>query len=174
MRKYKLGMFGGKFMPFHKGHLYCVDEALKWCDRLYLILFVNGKDEDGIIQSYAQRASGGEYDWLKLMPDARWKKVQEIAARYNGRVIPLYVDVSSCRTEDGKEDWEAETPLVLNACTEGMFDVVFGSEESYRSYFEKAYPQATFHIIDPKRNTVPISATKVRNMTEEEAKGWMV
>ena len=101
MHEYKLGMFGGKFMPFHKGHLYCVDEALKWCDRLYLILFVNGKDEDGIIQSYAQRASGGEYDWLKLMPDARWKKVQEVAARYNGRVIPLYVDVSSCRTEDG-------------------------------------------------------------------------
>ena len=133
MHEYKLGMFGGKFMPFHKGHLYCVDEALKWCDRLYLILFVNGKDEDGIIQSYAP-----------------------------------------CRTEDGKEDWEAETPLVLNACTEGMFDVIFGSEESYRSYFEKAYPQATFHIIDPKRNIVPISATKVRNMTEEEAKGWMV
>ena len=172
--KYRLGMYGGKFMPFHKGHLHCVEKALEVCERLYLILFINGEQEDDIIQSFAQRASGGEYGWLKLTPAERWKTVQEVASHYNGRVIPLCVDVATCRDENGKEDWDKETPLVLNACKDGMFDVVFGSEEEYRPYFKKSYPSVGYHIIDKERTEVPISATKVRNMTKEEAKGWMI
>ncbi len=27
MRSYKIGMYGGKFLPFHKGHRYCVEFA---------------------------------------------------------------------------------------------------------------------------------------------------
>lgn len=172
--KYAYGMYGGKFMPFHKGHLHCVEKALEVCDKLYLILFYNGEQEEAIIQSFAQRASGGEYGWLKLTPDERWKTVQKVASQFNGRVIPLKVDVATCRDENGREDWDKETPLVLNACNQGRFDVVFGSEEEYCPYFKKSYPWAEYHIIDKERNEVPISATKIRNMNEEEAKGWMI
>ena len=172
--KYALGMFGGKFMPFHRGHLHCVEKALEVCDRLYLILFVNAEQEDGIIQSFAQRASGGEYGWLKLTPAERWKTVQKVASQYNGRVIPLCIDLANCRDEHGNENWEKETPLVLDACKEGLFDVVFGSEEEYRTYFNKAYPFADYYIIDKNRTEVPISATKVRSMNEDEAKGWII
>ncbi|MBR6914254.1 MAG: adenylyltransferase/cytidyltransferase family protein, partial [Treponema sp.] len=28
----KTGFFGGKFMPFHKGHLHCIEVAAKICD----------------------------------------------------------------------------------------------------------------------------------------------
>ena len=35
----KIGFFGGKFIPFHKGHLYCVDFASRICDKVYVILF---------------------------------------------------------------------------------------------------------------------------------------
>ena len=174
MYEYKLGMYGGKFMPFHKGHLHCLEKALELCERVYLILCVNGEQEDAIMQSFAQRGSGGGYDWLKLKPESRWETVQRVASQYNGRVIPVYADMATCRDANGKEDWDMETPIILNACKEGRFDAVFGSEEEYRPYFERAYPFATYCIIDPERNEVPISATMVRNMTEDEAKGWMI
>ena len=161
-------------MPFHKGHLHCVEKALEVCDRLYLILFINGVQEDGIIQSFAQRASGGEYGWLKLTPEERWKTVQKVASQYNGRVIPLCVDVATCRDENGGEDWSKETPLILDACKEGMFDVVFASEEAYRPYFAREYPNADYYVIDKERKEVPISATMVRNMKQNEAEGWIV
>lgn len=27
LKRYKIGMYGGKFLPFHKGHRYCIDVA---------------------------------------------------------------------------------------------------------------------------------------------------
>ena len=38
MERFKRGMYGGKFFPFHKGHLYCVETAAKKCEKLYVIL----------------------------------------------------------------------------------------------------------------------------------------
>ena len=39
------GFFGGKFLPMHKGHLYCIDTAAKQCDHVVVIMFINGDDE---------------------------------------------------------------------------------------------------------------------------------
>ena len=41
------GFYGGKFMPMHKGHLYCIDTAARMCDDVVVIMFING-DYDGI------------------------------------------------------------------------------------------------------------------------------
>ena len=45
MKKYKIGMYGGKFMPFHIGHLHCIEEAAKQCDTLYVLIFHGGDQE---------------------------------------------------------------------------------------------------------------------------------
>ena len=42
MKKYEIGMYGGKFMPFHKGHNYCIEVAAKECKKVYVILFAGG------------------------------------------------------------------------------------------------------------------------------------
>ena len=39
------GFYGGKFMPMHKGHLYCIDTAARMCDHVVVIMFINGDDE---------------------------------------------------------------------------------------------------------------------------------
>ena len=41
MKKYKIGMYGGKFMPFHKGHYYCLQTAASECKKVYLILLIS-------------------------------------------------------------------------------------------------------------------------------------
>ena len=49
--KYSIGMYGGKFMPFHKGHRYCVETACSECEKVYVILFYGGNDEIEILKN---------------------------------------------------------------------------------------------------------------------------
>ena len=50
-KKYKVGMYGGKFMPMHKGHLKCLDMAARECEQVYLILFYGGDQEKLILKN---------------------------------------------------------------------------------------------------------------------------
>lgn len=163
MKKFKVGMYGGKFMPFHKGHLYCVEQAAKLCEKLYVILFTGGSQEIEILKTRHEK-------WLQ--PEDRAKHMKEACKKFKN-VEAIVIDTTKCKNPDGTEDWDAETPLVLEAC--GKLDVVFGSEPDYDDYFERAYPGAKYIQIDVDRNAVPISATMIRNMkSEKERKKWII
>ena len=163
-KKYKVGFFGGKFIPFHLGHLYCVEKMSEQCEKGYVILFGGGDQEIEIL-------SKNHDDSLRL--DNRWSNVCKVALQYFDNIIPIYIDVSNCKLPDGTEDWDAETPLVLDRI--GKMDVVYSSEPSYDAYFKKAYPWAKHVLVDPPRIIYPISATMIRNMkTEEEKSKWRI
>ena len=162
-KPYASGMYGGKFMPMHRGHLNCLRKASELCDRVYLIMFYGGDDEERI-----RRSDGREF----LSVENRWSQVKRAASQFDN-VTPFMLDISDCRFEDGSEDWDKETPRVISAI--GHFDAVFGSEPSYKAYFDRAYPWAEYIMVDPERKELPISATKIRNMeTEEEIRKWIV
>jgi len=162
-KKYKVGMYGGKFMPMHKGHLKCLDIAARECELVYLIMFIGGDQEE---QIYKERPIDDD-----LNIDSRISQVYKAAHMFKN-VIPVVIDISKCRLPDGTEDWDAETPLVLARC--GHLDAVYGSEPSYADYFARAYPDAVYRCLDPERKELNISATMVRNMNKEERKEWMV
>ena len=165
MKDIKIGMYGGKFMPLHKGHLYCIDTASKTCDLVYAILFANGNEEEEIL-------ANDKSEYLTL--ENRWKCLQEVCKVYSN-VEPVLIDVKDCRLLDGSEDWDAETPLVREVIPEGDMDYVFSSEISYDDYFQRAYPEAKHILVDPTREKYPISGTLVRAMkTLEEQQKWMV
>jgi len=161
-KKYKIGMYGGKFMPFHKGHFYCVEIASSQCEILYVLLFHGGDQELEILKTRHEK-------WLQ--PENRLKRIQKACKKFkNVKVVP--VDITKCKFEDGTEDWDKETKLVLDIC--GHIDAVYGSEPEYAEYFKRAYPKAIYEIIDVERKTVPISGTKIREMSEEERKLWII
>ena len=162
MKPFKTGMYGGKFLPLHKGHNFCIETASKMCDKLYVLLFYT----KSIHEEIAKQSKD-----LDLSVEKRIEKVRQICSAYDN-VEFAFVDSSSCVFEDGTEDWDAETPLVLDIT--GKMDAVFSSEPSYDPYFKRAYPWAKHIIIDEKRITVPISATDIRHMTLEEALKWMM
>lgn len=163
-KKYKVGMYGGKFMPLHKGHEYCIKIASKECEKLYLILFYGGNEEENILKTNKE-------DYLIL--DSREKQLLKIAKKYNN-VIPVLIDVSKLRTPDGLEDWDAETPLVRKYVGKDL-NVVYSSETSYDDYFKRAYPEAQHVIIDNKRSHYPISGTDIRKMKKrEERELWII
>ena len=47
---YKCGFYGGKFLPFHAGHKYCIQTAAEECERLVVIFFANSEEEAEIIR----------------------------------------------------------------------------------------------------------------------------
>ena len=167
MKKYKTGMYGGKFLPFHKGHRFCVETAAHECDTVYVILFYGGVEEDEILRTQPE-------DWLSV--ENRIAQMNKICsdASHIARVIPCTIDISTLRNPDGSEDWEAETPLVRNIV--GMqLDAVYSSEESYGDYFSRAYPEAEHRLVDIHRIHYPISGTAIRAMSDNRKRTeWII
>lgn len=167
MKKYKIGMYGGKFLPFHKGHNYCVEIAAQECEIVYVILFWGGADEEIILREHPDL-------WWSL--EERKKQLYKIcdnASQY-ADVIPVLIDIRNLRLPDGSEDWDAETPLVREVLG-NQLDAVYSSEESYGEYFCHAYPEAIHRLVDVNRINYPISGTAIRAMdNEEERLKWMV
>ncbi|SEF94508.1 Cytidylyltransferase-like [Eubacterium ruminantium] len=167
MKKYKTGMYGGKFLPFHKGHRYCVEFAALECETVYVILFWGGPEEEMI------RLRNPEI-WLSVEKRTeQMKRICEEASKY-AKIIPALIDTTGLRLPDGSEDWEAETPLVRKLLGDKL-DAVYSSEESYGEYFSRAYPEAVHRLVDVKRIHFPISGTDIRGMKSEmERADWMV
>lgn len=157
------GFYGGKFMPLHKGHLYCIDTAARECDKVVVIMFINGDDELEIMKTHNDP---------ELAVESRIRQLRKVCELYDNVTFGI-IDDTFCRRPDGTEDWDMETPLV-RAYVPNM-TYVYSSEPSYGAYFERAYPEATHRIVDEKRITYPISATMIRAMkTMEEKNLWMV
>lgn len=167
MKKYKNGMYGGKFLPFHKGHRYCVEFAAKECEKVYVILFWGGAEEERIYKEQPEI-------WLSVEKRKKQMlKICEEAGQY-AEIIPAMIDITHLRLEDGSDDWEAETPLVRELLG-NQLDAVYSSEISYGKYFSEAYPEAEHRLVDIKRIHYPISGTDIRNMYDEtERKKWMI
>ena len=164
MKRFKIGMYGGKFLPLHKGHNYCIEIATEECEKVYVILFSGGADEEKIMKNNNE-------DYLSV--SKRWSHVNNICHKYKN-AFPVLIDVSNLRLPNGEEDWDAETPLVRNVVGEKL-DAVYSSEISYDAYFKRAYPEAIHRVVDYKRIHYPISGTKIRKMKKEKERDlWLV
>ncbi len=167
MKQYKIGMYGGKFLPFHKGHRFCVETAARECETVYVILFWGGAAEERIRKEHPEA-------WLSVEERTRQlDRICEDAGQY-AKVIPALIDISGLKSPDGADDWEAETPLV-RALVGGRLDAVYSSEESYGEYFSHAYPEAVHRLVDVQRIHYPISGTEIRAMENAEDRArWVI
>jgi HTH-type transcriptional repressor of NAD biosynthesis genes len=166
MKKYQVGFYGGKFMPFHLGHRYCIEVASQQCEKVHVILFYGGDDELQIMEN----CTDDEKQYLNL--ESRLERLKTICEKYDNVEISV-IDVTDVKNPDGSEDWDGETPLVL--AVTGRMDAVYSSEPSYDVYFRRAYPWAEHILVDPPRIIYPISGTKIREMEDKkEREKWML
>ena len=76
-KHYAVGMFGGKFLPYHRGHLYCLEVASGMCDQVWQVLTAGGVEEEAFLRGLSPggkdplqfperappHAGGGETGW---------------------------------------------------------------------------------------------------------------
>jgi HTH-type transcriptional regulator, transcriptional repressor of NAD biosynthesis genes len=154
----KVGMYGGKFLPFpHLGHVYAMIRASTMVDELHVVVSHDTKYEKLLCQkggkiphvNYTMRLRW----WTQLAKDLPHVHVHEVYEEQTGEF----------------SDWEKGAEGIKRAIGKPI-DVVFSSEHSYTPIFSKLYPEAAHFVIDSNRETYPISGTKLRE--EGVMKHW--
>ncbi len=144
----KTGIFPGKFLPPHRGHLTAILRAHALCDKLYVVISERPQ-EDGELC----RSAGIPYISGQLRQ--RWLS-QELQGL--GIEILLLDESNIPPFPDG---WEQYASLLCNAIEE-PFEVIFGGEESYREGHCRYFPDVEYQVLDPQRTQWPISGTEIR------------
>jgi HTH-type transcriptional repressor of NAD biosynthesis genes len=143
-----VGFIGGKFLPFHMGHVYVILSASNYVDELYVVLS-SSKNRDRELC---------ERDGIKYIPaDVRLSWLGESLNNIdNVKIISIEDD-----QWDYNYDWEAGAKMIKKAIGKPI-DYVFSSETSYNEFFKKYYPDSKHVVVDDSRKTVTISATEMR------------
>jgi len=148
MENETIGFIGGKFLPFHLGHVYAIIAASNQVDKLYVILS-SSKNRDREIC---------ERDGIKYMS-------AEVRLSWLGESLNNLDNVEILHIEDegwdNDYDWEAGANMIKEAIGKPI-NFVFSSEHSYDEHFRRYYPEAKHIVIDSGRNIVDISATRMR------------
>lgn len=149
----KVGYYGGKFCPFHKGHLYAMLKAASMVDHLYVVVsYIEERDKE-----LCEKANIEYIDYKKR---ALWIR-QETKAQPN--ITVLYIEDIPFAYKGKEYAWVEGQKRVQEAIGEKITHV-FSSESEYDFWFKKCFGEDINHvIIDEARMLFPISATKIRN-----------
>ncbi len=143
-----IGFIGGKYLPFHQGHMYTIMAASNQVDLLYVVLS-SSKNRDGEL---CQR------DGIKYIPAER-------RLSWIGSCLHDLKNIKILHIEDEQwdadYDWEEGARMIKEAIGKPI-DKVFSSEPEYSERFNKYYPGSEHVIVDDQRRTVTVSATEVR------------
>jgi cytidyltransferase-like protein len=142
----KIGFTIGKFAPFHKGHQYLIETALKEMDELIVVVY----DTDVIQIPTEKRAN-----WIKsIYPNVEIKYAHNPPSQYG-------LDEESVKIQ-----MEYLTNILKDKEVTHFY-----SSESYGKYVAK-YMNIIDRRVDSSRNSVPISATELRKNIELNKK-WI-
>lgn len=155
----KIGLYSGKFLPLHKGHLHCIMQAQSRVDILFVVVGYDDEYDQALCKD-------SKIQWMSSRVRERIIS-EELKNLPNIRVFSAYEK----RSDDYMNDNSifASAQYVIDTCG-GKIDVVFSSEEEYEPYFAKYYPESEHIVIDATRSNVNISATQLR--TEGVYKHW--
>ncbi|MED3976138.1 multifunctional transcriptional regulator/nicotinamide-nucleotide adenylyltransferase/ribosylnicotinamide kinase NadR [Priestia megaterium] len=153
----KVGMYGGKFLPFpHLGHVYAMIKASTMVDELHIIVSHDTMYEKKLHEHAKVDHVGFTMRvrwWTQLTKDLPHVHVHQV---YEGQTGEF-------------SDWERGRDGIVKAVGKPI-DVVFSSEHAYTPIFEKIYPKAKHVVIDATREAYSISGTKIR--TEGVMRHW--
>ncbi len=148
VNKKTTGFIGGKFLPFHQGHIYLIVAASNMVDELYIVL-TSSKNRDKQLC---------ERDGIKYIPD-------DVRFSWIGESVNNLENVKLIQIEDDQfdenYDWDSGAEAIKKAIGKKI-DFVFSSEKEYTEHFKKNYPNAKHIVIDSERKTINISGTQLR------------
>jgi HTH-type transcriptional repressor of NAD biosynthesis genes len=148
INKKTVGFLGGKFLPFHLGHMYAILTASNKVDELYVVLSSSKNRDRELCERDGMKYISADVrlSWL----GAAFRDLENI------KIVHVQDD-----KWDADYDWEDGANKIKTAIGKPI-DFVFSSEKSYNEHFKKYYPDSTHIVIDDPRKTVNISATELR------------
>jgi HTH-type transcriptional repressor of NAD biosynthesis genes len=136
----KVGMYGGKFIPIHLGHVYAMIRASTMVDELHIIISYDTEYEKEV---YFKNAAIPHIPfvirlrwWTQITKDLPHVHVHAVEEIQTGHF----------------SDW-LKGSLEIKRVIGKPIDVVFSSEHSYTEYFDKLYLKAKHVVIDADRET---------------------
>ncbi|MCM3666729.1 multifunctional transcriptional regulator/nicotinamide-nucleotide adenylyltransferase/ribosylnicotinamide kinase NadR [Mesobacillus subterraneus] len=153
----KVGMYGGKFVPVHLGHVYAMIKASTMVEELHVIV------------SYDTEHEKNEIFKNSKVPNIPYKMRVRWWSQLTKDLPHVHVHVIEEIQTGHFSDWEKGAEAIKKAISKEI-DVVFSSENRYSDYFNVLYPNAKHVVIDADREKYPISATAIR--TEGAIKHW--
>jgi len=144
-----VGFIGGRFLPFHRGHIFAIIEASNHVENLYVV--VNASEEQDRKVCLA--------DGVRPMPaEVRLSWIGECLSQLeNIRILHISVE-----NWGESENWHEGTRVVKNAIGRPITHV-FSSGHEYDELFDKYYPEAEHVVIDVRRDAVVAqSASEIR------------
>lgn len=151
MKKETVGMYGGKFIPLHNGHIYSILKAKSYVEKLYVVVSYIEKRDTELCKEAG----------LPNIPfQTRLKWLKQITKDFEGIEVIAVEDVPF---ENNSLDyiWGEGANRIKSAIEEEITHV-FSSEYEYDKWFKINYPSATHIVLDSERSKFNISATKIR------------
>ena len=153
---YNVGVYFGKFLPPHRGHLNIALNAATTCKKLYIVISDNAARSEKICKESGVKniPFNLRYQWLKQelqdMPHIEVVKLDESN-------IPEY--------PNGWVEWAK----LLQETVGEKIDAFFCGEREYAKELPKHFPGVAVELFDPDRTLFNISATQIR---KEPYKNW--
>lgn len=164
---YRIGMYGGKFCPMHKGHRHVLEKAMRECDTVYVFLFRNTLEERMCRKWFTEPS----FRYYQIMHSAEAIKHEDFLTTD----VKVHMIDSMQFMTNGVENWYAEAEYMKSMIEPQHFDAVYSSEMAYDSFFKSCYPEAVHVMVDPGRSENPVSSTALRSLdgTDEELIRWL-
>lgn len=153
-----VGVFGGKFLPLHLGHVYAILSAARMCRELHLFLFYNTPGEN-------EKIGDSLFPKYLLFPSVREDILRNEFKEYKN--IKIH-SVDCVQFFDSSSDSPSESDLwnyrsnIIREMISCNPEIIFSSEQGYVKHFEIAYPSSRVVLLDPARETMHISGTMIR------------
>lgn len=148
--QFKTGVFFGKMIPPHLGHVNQIIEAATRCEKLYVIVSENANQTIKL-----SLKAGVEPIWGSLRVQWLSQVFQDI-----DHIEVKMVDETDIPTYP--HGWVPWSNLVSSAVGGEHIDAFFCGEPEYKEPLERYFRNCTVCVFDSERKQVNISATKVR------------
>ena len=142
MKKFKNGLYVGKFLSYHKGHQFYINYFSNLCEKLKLVLCVREKDR----VPYMIRKKWFEEDII-------YNKFGEISNHENIEIFMLNED-NNVDYPEGLKNWCPQFKKLV-----GEVDIMFGNEEYVINCAKEM--GIDYYVPDLSRKKLDISSTKI-------------
>ncbi len=146
---YRTGVYFGRFLPPHRGHLYQMIEASTRCEKLIVVISDNANQTREICQK--DNLPEISYRLRKQWISQQLQDMSHVVVRVLDETdIPIY--------PQGWDKWSERMCEVVGE----PIDAFFVGDMEYGDMLAKYFPESVVELFDPTRTRYPISATDIR------------